>query len=161
MLGSISVFWLLLILIQLIGSGGWPVIGPYAAEVWPSHLRATGMGSAYGFGGIGKVIGPAGLALILGSSQHGLRSLASHTSALVSRPGAERSRRLTHNWPLNVHQLGEHPRRPPHRAAHALQPIAHLPLRDRGSSRSSRSRALRFHRRLNRILQSAANMSSP
>jgi putative MFS transporter len=68
MIGSISVFWLLLILIQLIGSGGWPVIGPYAAEVWPSHLRATGMGSAYGFGGIGKVIGPAGLALILGTS---------------------------------------------------------------------------------------------
>jgi putative MFS transporter len=68
MLGSFSVFWLLLILISTIGSGGWPVIGPYAAEVWPSSLRATGMGSAYGFGGIGKVIGPAGLALIIGSS---------------------------------------------------------------------------------------------
>ena len=53
---------------QTLGSGGWPVIGPYAAEVWPSALRATGMGSAYGFGGIGKVIGPAGLALIIGSS---------------------------------------------------------------------------------------------
>src|SRR5205085_1418587 len=38
------------------------------AEVWPAGLRATGMGSAYGFGGIGKVIGPAGLALIIGSS---------------------------------------------------------------------------------------------
>ena len=68
MLGTISVFWLLLILVQTVGSGGWPVIGPYAAEVWPANLRATGMGSAYGFGGIGKVIGPAGLALIIGSS---------------------------------------------------------------------------------------------
>jgi MFS transporter, putative metabolite:H+ symporter len=68
MFGGFSVFWLLLILISTIGSGGWPVIGPYAAEVWPSSLRATGMGSAYGFGGIGKVIGPAGLALIIGSS---------------------------------------------------------------------------------------------
>jgi putative MFS transporter len=68
MIGSISVFWLLLILIQTIGSGGWPVIGPYAVEVWPSNLRATGIGSAYGFGGIGKVIGPAGLAMIIGSS---------------------------------------------------------------------------------------------
>jgi putative MFS transporter len=68
MLGSISVFWLLLILVQTLGSGGWPVIGPYAAEVWPAKLRATGMGSAYGFGGIGKVIGPLGLALIIGSS---------------------------------------------------------------------------------------------
>jgi putative MFS transporter len=68
MIGTISVFWLLLILVQTLGSGGWPVIGPYAAEVWPARLRATGMGSAYGFGGIGKVIGPAGLALIIGSS---------------------------------------------------------------------------------------------
>ncbi len=68
MIGTVSVFWLLLILVQTIGNGGWPVIGPYAAEVWPARLRATGMGSAYGFGGIGKVIGPAGLALILGSS---------------------------------------------------------------------------------------------
>jgi putative MFS transporter len=68
MLGTISVFWLLLILATMIGSGGWSVIGPYAAEVWPAKLRATGMGSAYGFGGIGKVIGPLGLALIIGSS---------------------------------------------------------------------------------------------
>jgi putative MFS transporter len=68
MIGTISVFWLLLILVQVLGSGGWPVIGPYAAEVWPASLRATGMGSAYGFGGIGKVIGPAGLAFIIGSS---------------------------------------------------------------------------------------------
>jgi MFS transporter, putative metabolite:H+ symporter len=44
------------------------VVGPYAAEVWPAHLRTSGMGSAYGFGGIGKVIGPLGLALIVGSS---------------------------------------------------------------------------------------------
>jgi putative MFS transporter len=68
MIGTVSVFWLLLILVQTLGSGGWPVIGPYAAEVWPASLRATGMGSAYGFGGIGKVIGPLGLALIIGSS---------------------------------------------------------------------------------------------
>jgi MFS transporter, putative metabolite:H+ symporter len=67
-IGPVSVFWLLLTLTSTLGSGGWPVIGPYAAEVWPSSLRATGMGSAYGFGGIGKVIGPAGLAVILGSS---------------------------------------------------------------------------------------------
>ena len=38
------------------------------AEVWPTRLRTTGMGSAYGFGGIGKIIGPLGLALIVGSS---------------------------------------------------------------------------------------------
>jgi putative MFS transporter len=31
-------------------------------------LRATGMGSAYGFGGLGKILGPLGLALIVGVS---------------------------------------------------------------------------------------------
>ncbi len=48
--------------------GGFAIVGPYAAEVWPARLRASGMGSAYGFGGIGKIIGPLGLALIVGSS---------------------------------------------------------------------------------------------
>jgi MFS transporter, putative metabolite:H+ symporter len=48
--------------------GGSAIMGPYAAEVWPSALRTSGMGSAYGFGGIGKIIGPIGLALIVGSS---------------------------------------------------------------------------------------------
>src|SRR5580693_6591364 len=38
------------------------------ADRWPSTLRTSGMGSAYGFGGIGKNIGPIGLALIVGSS---------------------------------------------------------------------------------------------
>jgi putative MFS transporter len=44
------------------------VIGPYMAEVWPTRLRTTGMGSAYGFGGLGKIIGPLGLALMIGAS---------------------------------------------------------------------------------------------
>jgi putative MFS transporter len=38
------------------------------AEIWPSRLRASGMGLAYGTGNLGKFIGPAGLALIAGSS---------------------------------------------------------------------------------------------
>ena len=50
--------------------GGFAIVGPYAAEVWPSHLRTSGMGSAYGFGGIGKIIGPLGLALMVGSSNY-------------------------------------------------------------------------------------------
>jgi putative MFS transporter len=66
--GSISVFWLLLIATNVFADGGFAIVGPYSAEVWPSGLRTTGMGSAYGFGGIGKVIGPLGLALIVGSS---------------------------------------------------------------------------------------------
>ena len=37
------------------------------AEVWPARLRASGMGLGYGFGNLGKFIGPAGLAVIAGS----------------------------------------------------------------------------------------------
>ena len=67
-LGPLSVFWLLLVVSNFFIDGGFAVVGPYAAEVWPSSLRATGMGSAYGFGGIGKMLGPLGLAMIVGSS---------------------------------------------------------------------------------------------
>ena len=67
-LGGISLFWMVLIVYNAFGDGGFAVVGPYAAEVWPASLRATGMGAAYGFGGLGKVIGPWGLALIVGSS---------------------------------------------------------------------------------------------
>ena len=67
-LGTVSVFWLVLVAAFFFADGGFAIVGPYAAEVWPSRLRASGMGSAYGFGGIGKIIGPLGLALIVGSS---------------------------------------------------------------------------------------------
>jgi putative MFS transporter len=62
------VFWLILIVNNAFADGGFAIVGPYASEVWPVALRTTGMGSAYGFGGLGKVIGPLGLALIVGSS---------------------------------------------------------------------------------------------
>ena len=68
MMFGVSAFWLLLIIAFFFADGGFAVVGPYAAEVWPSHLRTSGMGSAYGFGGIGKIIGPLGLALVVGSS---------------------------------------------------------------------------------------------
>ena len=67
MLGTVSLFWLMLIAWAFFGDGGFAVIGPYSAEVWPVGLRTTGMGAAYGFGGIGKTLGPLGLALIIGS----------------------------------------------------------------------------------------------
>jgi MFS transporter, putative metabolite:H+ symporter len=68
MIFGVSAFWLLLIFAFFFADGGFAVVGPYAAEVWPSHLRTSGMGSAYGFGGLGKIIGPLGLALVVGSS---------------------------------------------------------------------------------------------
>jgi putative MFS transporter len=67
-IGTVSLFWLLIIAADFFFDGGSAIMGPYAAEVWPSTLRTSGMGSAYGFGGIGKIIGPIGLALIVGSS---------------------------------------------------------------------------------------------
>ncbi len=67
-LGTVSLFWLLLIGTDVFVEGGFAIVGPYSAEVWPASLRTTGMGAAYGFGGLGKVLGPLGLALIVGSS---------------------------------------------------------------------------------------------
>src|SRR5260370_12359016 len=67
---GVSAFWLLLAVAFFFADGGFAIVGPYAAEVWPSHLRTSGMGSAYGFGGIRKIIGPVGLALIVGSGNH-------------------------------------------------------------------------------------------
>lgn len=66
--GGISVFLLLMIVVYFFGEGGFAIVGPYSGEVWPSELRTTGMGFAYGIGGIGKVIGPLGLGVIIGSS---------------------------------------------------------------------------------------------
>jgi putative MFS transporter len=68
MLGSVSLFWLMIVFADFFFDGGFAVIGPYMAEVWPTRLRTTGMGSAYGFGGLGKIIGPLGLALMIGAS---------------------------------------------------------------------------------------------
>ncbi len=67
-IGALSLFWVLLIVIDFFREGCWAIIAPYSAEIWPARLRATGMGSAYGFGGLGKVIGPLGLAVIVGTS---------------------------------------------------------------------------------------------
>jgi putative MFS transporter len=58
----------MLIVTYFFADGGFAIVGPYAAEVWPSRLRASGMGASYGFGGVGKIIGPLGLALIFGST---------------------------------------------------------------------------------------------
>ena len=67
-LGGVSVFWLMVVAQRFFGDGAYAVIGPYAAEVWPAGLRASGMGLGYGVGNLGKIIGPLGLALIAGSS---------------------------------------------------------------------------------------------
>lgn len=67
-LGGVSIFWLCMIGIYFFADGGFALVGPYGSEVWPAHLRASGMGSAYGIGGIGKLIGPMVVAFFAGSS---------------------------------------------------------------------------------------------
>jgi MFS transporter, putative metabolite:H+ symporter len=67
-LGGVSVFFLMLLAHGFFNNGGYAIVGPYAAEVWPANLRASGMGFGYGLGNFGKIIGPLGLALIVGSS---------------------------------------------------------------------------------------------
>jgi putative MFS transporter len=61
-IGAVSMFYLMILVQQFFGSGCYAVIGPYMAEVWPSKLRARGLGVGYGVGNLGKFIGPAGLA---------------------------------------------------------------------------------------------------
>ncbi|HUB14247.1 MAG TPA: MFS transporter [Acetobacteraceae bacterium] len=67
-LGGVSVFYAMILAQSFFGSGNYAIVGPYMAEVWPAKLRASGMGIGYGFGNLGKFIGPAGLAVIAGSS---------------------------------------------------------------------------------------------
>jgi putative MFS transporter len=69
-LGGVSVFYIMLLLHGFFGSGNYSIVGPYMGELWPARLRGSGMGFVYGVGNLGKFIGPAGLALIAGSSNY-------------------------------------------------------------------------------------------
>jgi len=68
MLGAMSMFYLMILVNGFFGPGTYAIIGPYMTEVWPAPLRASGLGLAYGTSNLGKFIGPAGLALIAGTS---------------------------------------------------------------------------------------------
>jgi len=67
-IGGVSVFWLMLMAHSFFGGGSYAIIAPYLAEVWPTGLRASGMGFGYGIGNFGKIISPLGLAVIVGTS---------------------------------------------------------------------------------------------
>ncbi len=66
-IGSVSLFYVLLVAQTFFGSANYTVVGPYMPELWPARLRASGMGLSYGVGNCGKFIGPLGLALIMGA----------------------------------------------------------------------------------------------
>jgi putative MFS transporter len=67
-IGGVSMFFLMILIQSFFGSGNYSIVGPYMGEMWPARLRGSGMGFVYGVGNLGKFIGPAGLALIAGSS---------------------------------------------------------------------------------------------
>jgi MFS transporter, putative metabolite:H+ symporter len=69
-LGTVSVFFLTLLVQSLVSNANLAVVFPYMAELWPASLRASGFGLAYGTSNLGKFIGPAGLALIAGASNY-------------------------------------------------------------------------------------------
>jgi putative MFS transporter len=69
-IGTVSVFFVLILIQRFFGDASYAIIGPYLAEVWPNRLRASGMGFSYGIGNLGKIIGPLGLALVIGSSNY-------------------------------------------------------------------------------------------
>jgi putative MFS transporter len=69
-IAGVSLFYVMLLLESFFGSGNYSIVGPYMGELWPGRLRGSGMGFVYGVGNFGKCIGPAGLALIAGSSNY-------------------------------------------------------------------------------------------
>jgi MFS transporter, putative metabolite:H+ symporter len=69
-LGTISVFYLLLLINSFFGNGNYAIVFPYMAELWPAKLRASGFGLVYGASNLGKFIGPAGLAVVVGASNY-------------------------------------------------------------------------------------------
>ena len=65
--GTASVFWLLMMIATFFGVGSVTLVRPYAAEVWPVGLRASGIGLAYGVGTLGGLLAPRGLEPIIGA----------------------------------------------------------------------------------------------
>ncbi len=70
LLGTVSVFFLMLLVHSFFANGNYAIVFPYMAELWPASLRASGFGLVYGMSNLGKFIGPAGLAVIAGASNY-------------------------------------------------------------------------------------------
>ncbi len=69
-LGTVSVFYIMLLVHSFFANGNYAIVFPYMAELWPASLRASGFGLVYGMSNLGKFIGPAGLAVIAGASNY-------------------------------------------------------------------------------------------
>jgi putative MFS transporter len=67
-IAGVSAFWIFLLAANFFIQGGFGAMSPYTAEFWPKRLKATGLGSAYGVGGAGKLIGPVAMAVFAGTT---------------------------------------------------------------------------------------------
>jgi putative MFS transporter len=65
--GVVPVFWLLATIASFFGIGSVAIVRPYTAEIWPTGLRASGMGLAYAIGSLGGLLAPLGLEVIIGA----------------------------------------------------------------------------------------------
>jgi putative MFS transporter len=66
-LAGVSLFLAALIAAAFFVDGGFANLAPYTPEVFPTNLRTQGMGLAWAVGGLGRIVGPLGVALIAGT----------------------------------------------------------------------------------------------
>ena len=64
---GVSLFLLALIAASFFVDGGFANLAPYTSEIYPTHLRTQGMGAAWAMSGVGRIVGPLGVALIAGT----------------------------------------------------------------------------------------------
>lgn len=69
-LGAASLYYVFVIAHSFFGNASLAISVPYMTELWPARYRASGFGLAYGIANLGKFIGPAGLAVIVGASDY-------------------------------------------------------------------------------------------
>lgn len=57
-----------MVIAAFFSDGGYANLVPYTSEVFPTRVRAQGMGSAQAMNGLGRIIGPAIFAVLIGTS---------------------------------------------------------------------------------------------
>ncbi|RKP57846.1 MFS transporter [Pararobbsia silviterrae] len=63
-----ALFWLPFGLAFVLADSSFAIMAMYTSEIWPSGLRGRGSGISYAIGSIGKIIGPLGLSVVVGSA---------------------------------------------------------------------------------------------
>ena len=62
-----SLFLVALVAASFFVDGGFANLAPYTSEVFPTRMRTHGMGLAWVFSGVGRIVGPLGVGLIAGT----------------------------------------------------------------------------------------------